>query len=103
METASPPLIPGSAAQGTGPPLRPQGCCASLTRRPFGPALTPEPLRTLGQAARAGHACPTRRAPPRQHHYIGTLHASRRLPLLSDGRTLGGLAGGPTLAAYSAQ
>jgi len=43
VEAAAPPLITlGCPAQGTGPPLRPQGCCASLTRRPCGPALTPE-------------------------------------------------------------
>ena len=39
-------------AQCPGPPLRPQGpLTRSLTRRPYGPPLTPEPLR-----ARAGNS-----------------------------------------------
>ena len=80
---ASPPLIPGCAAQGTGPFLRPQGCCASLTRRPCGPALTPETSADpQGQQARAGHACPGRaRGAQAAYHQIGSLYSSRGLPV----------------------
>ena len=47
-------------AKGTGPPLRPPGCCASPGgRRPCGPPLTPETPRPR-QEKRAGH----RPAPP---------------------------------------
>src|SRR6266496_1084979 len=59
-EAASPPLIFRHAAQATGPPLRPQGCCASrCARQPCGLPLTPETTaapgtRNGGQA----QACP---------------------------------------------
>jgi hypothetical protein len=52
--------LPRCAAQGMGPPLRHQGCCASLTRRPFGPALTPE-TSANPRARERGQAMP---APP---------------------------------------
>jgi hypothetical protein len=72
---ASPPLISGRAAQDTGTPLRPQGCCASLTRRPFGPALTPEPLRALGPGS-AGRPCLPR--PDARH--TGNISPNRKSP-----------------------
>ena len=68
-EAASPPLTfdekaaalgPGDAPrEGTGPPLRRQGCCASLRRRPCGPALTPE-TTAAPQAGNTGRPQPAR-------------------------------------------
>jgi hypothetical protein len=58
-------LVP---AQATGPPLRPQGCCASrCARRPCGPPLTPETSATPrpGNAGR-----PSLPRPPRGHQQI---------------------------------
>jgi hypothetical protein len=91
VEAAAPPLISRCAAQGTGPPLRPQGCCASLTRRPCGPALTPETTaapsgRKRGQARPAppGMRHTTKPAQPikitNHDHYNGSLYGSRGLP-----------------------
>jgi hypothetical protein len=56
---------PGRPAHGTGPPLRPQGCCASLTRRPCGPALTPETTAAprAGSTGRPGLPPAARGAP----------------------------------------
>jgi hypothetical protein len=49
------------AAQGTGPPLRPQGCCASrCARQPCGLPLTPETTAAPG-TRKSGQARP---APP---------------------------------------
>ena len=68
-EAASPPLIFWHAAQGTGPPLRPQGCSASrCARQPCGLPLTPETAaapgaRKSGQAQACPRAC-ARRANP---------------------------------------
>ena len=61
-EAASPPLIFWHAAQGTGPPLRPQGCSASrCARQPCGLPLTPETAAAPG-ARKSGQAqaCPPR-------------------------------------------
>src|SRR5258708_36825679 len=82
---AAPPLTSRSAAQGTGPPLRPQGCCASLTRRPCGPALTPETSAApqAGCTARPRPAPRARGAPARppeiiiEKHYNESLYGSR--------------------------
>ena len=63
-EAASPPLISWRAAQGTGPPLRPPGCCASrCARQPCGLPLTPETTAAPG-ARKSGQAqaCPALRA-----------------------------------------
>jgi hypothetical protein len=72
---------PGVRRAGYGPPLRAQGCCASLTRRPCGPALTPE-TSANPRAAGTGRPClpcPARGAQAR-YHQIGSLYGSRGLP-----------------------
>jgi len=56
---APPPWSRGRPRALTGPPLRPQGCSASLPRRPCGPALTPETSAAPAAGrTRAGQACP---------------------------------------------
>ena len=59
-EAASPPLIPGRAAQGTGPPLRPPGCCASRWRATaLRAALDPgDRCGPWGQEERQAQPCP---------------------------------------------
>jgi hypothetical protein len=86
-------------AKGTGPPLRPQGCCASrCARRPCGPPLTPETTaapgsRKSGQAT----ACPRRarahqgQPRPGHDHHNRSLHGLRGIPFslgecIPDGR-----------------
>ena len=60
-EAASPPLIFWHAAQGTGPPLRPQGCSASrCARQPCGLPLTPETAAAPG-ARKSGRPRPAPR------------------------------------------
>src|SRR6266568_2888079 len=97
MEAAAPPLTCWYPRKATGPPLRPQGCCASrCARRPCGPPLTPETSATP-RPGRRGQA----RALPRparghqqvshttQDHHNGSLYGSRGLP---EGRAAGGAA-----------
>jgi hypothetical protein len=58
-----------------GPPLRPQVRFASLARQPFGPPLTPEPLRPLWSGLRAGRGP----APAIRHKGIATIGPLRAL------------------------
>ena len=58
-----------------GPPLRGQGCRASLTRRPCGPAWTPEPLWPLA-AGTKGQASDLPRYPP-QPRWLTTRSVAR--------------------------
>ena len=74
-EAASPPLIFWHAAQGTGPPLRPQGCFASRWRATaLRAALDPgDHCGPWGQEERAGPGLPprcARRATQRWRHGI---------------------------------
>ena len=61
-EAAAPPLALLAPAKGTGPPLRPQGCCASpCGRRPCGPPLTPgTPAAPGSRKSGQATACPAR-------------------------------------------
>ena len=85
---------PQCAAHATGPPLRPQDCCASLTRRPCGPVLTPEPLRPLkaGNTGRPGPPSKTRSALDRSRHRPSSSqmpHPDRPDPVPCDWRENG--------------
>ena len=75
-------------AKGTGPPPRPQGCCASpCGRRPYGPPLTPgTPAAPQSRKSGQATALPrpvtgaTRTARPGHDHHNRSLHGLRGTP-----------------------